>query len=272
MKVVQKTIITPKNYNLNLVEIIKYRELIMAFFFRDFKVRYAQSILGVLWAIINPLVSILILSFVFGTILNTETNGVDHLLFTAVGMSAWSFFSFVISESTSVIVNHQFLVTKIYFPKIILPISKIILGLFDIVMTLIIITILMFIKDYAFSISILYLPLVLFYSIFVGFSFSIWASALSVRFRDFIHIVPLGLRIGIYLAPIAYSSDLVPEKYLALYCLNPIVGLVDLYRWSFLNFPFNYQSFYFSFAITSLILISGLLYFKKVEAEISDII
>jgi lipopolysaccharide transport system permease protein len=228
--------------------------------------------LGFLWAIINPLASILILSFVFGYLLKVPTNGIPHVLITAIGVLAWTFFSSVVSDASTVFIKNQAMIGKVYFPKICLPLSNILIGLVDFLIALILVSCLFLFYQKMPSKSIIILPLAILYLVYVSTSFAILTSALSVRYRDFIHAVPLLIRIGTYLSPIAYLTNVVPEKYEYLYYLNPLVGVIDLFRYIFLDISFNTNSLLFSSTITSAIFIISLYYFKKVNTIIADII
>ena len=224
-----KTIIKPSTnpFALNLKELWDYRELLWTLTYRDFRIKYAQTAIGFTWALINPIFSILILSFVFGTIAKVGTGGaeVPHLLYTTVGMCGWTYFAAVFGQGGQSIIGAQNMVKKIYFPRLVIPLSKAITAFIDLAIVLVIIVILMIYYNVTPSINIIYLPGFIIAAIVAGLAGGIWMSALTIRFRDFVHITPLLLRIGMYATPIAFPASAVPEKYQLLFYLNPLAGV-----------------------------------------------
>jgi len=268
----EQKIITPSYRGLKWSEIVSYRELIYAFISRDLRVRYAQSILGISWAIINPLVAILLMTIVFGYILKVDTRGIPFVLITTVGVVVWNFFSSTITEASNVFIKNQSLITKIYFPRIILPIASMGVGMIDLLVALIIMYALVIYYGYFHISSIPYILLLIAYLMYCVLSFSILLSALCVRYRDFVHIIPLLLRIGIYASPVAYLSSAIPQKYELIFFLNPLVGIIDCMRFILLGLPFNPISIYVSVIISTIILSVGIVYFRRIEIIMSDII
>jgi len=224
-----------------LRELIEYRELITIFAYRDIKVKYAQTAIGILWAVINPLFEIILLSFVFGLIakVNTGLSNVPHLIYTAAGMCSWTYFSSIFSSASQSIIGAQSMVKKIYFPRLILPISKAITALIDFAIMFILVLILILYYNINISSSVIFLPL---------------------------------LRLGMYATPIAYSSSSVPDKYQAIFHINPMVGIVQGFRWSLIGGPPPSNYAYFSFAIITVFFVSGIIFFIQIERKIADII
>ncbi|MEM9884536.1 MAG: ABC transporter permease [Bacteroidota bacterium] len=257
-----------------LKELAEYRELLWTLAYRDVRVRYAQTAVGFAWAIINPLLQILLLSFVFGTVAKTGTgeSNVPHILYTTAGMCGWVYFSNVLSGASNSIIGAQSMVKKIYFPRLILPLSKALTAFIDLAVMLGIILFLMFIYGIMPTTSILFLPFFLFIAVISGLAVGIWLSALTIRFRDFKQITPLMLRLGMYATPIAYPASAVPEQYQLLFFLNPIAGVVEGVRWSLIGGeePSNY--ILLSFGVVLILFTWGLLYFLKIERSIADII
>ena len=194
-----KTIITPstKQRLINIPELLKYKDLFFTLTWRDFRVRYAQTSIGLLWAVLQPVASLLILSLVFGKFIGVET-GVPHLLFTVSGTCVWTYFSFVLTNSGNSIITNQNMIQKIYFPRLILPLSRAVVGFIDFGISLLIMIGLMFYYQILPSENILFIPLFIFFSIIAALSIGIWLSALTVKFRDFQHVVPFIVQIGLY--------------------------------------------------------------------------
>lgn len=270
------TLIQPtKNWlRINWKELWHYRELIWILTLRDVKVQYAQTLIGISWALLKPILSILILSFVFGTVAQIGTGGteVPHILFTTAGILGWSYFATVTNQAGSSIIGAQNMVKKVYFPRMILPLSKGLFGLIDLGIALFLVVVLMVIYQVSPSWPLLWLPVFIFIAILAGLTGGIWISALTIRYRDFLHITPLLLRIGMYATPIAFPSTAVPDKYQALFYLNPMAGVVEGIRWSLLGGPPPPDEIYISFLLIVVFLGFGLFYFNKVQKSIADIV
>lgn len=269
-----KIIIDPdrRKLSLNVREIFEYKDLLYTLAVRDFKVRYAQTFLGILWAAIQPLSTLLIFILVFGKVAKVDTSPIPYPVFAIAGMSAWTYFSFVMSQAGSSIIGAQSMVSKIYFPRLIIPISKAMVGLVDLGINLIFVIVLMIIYRIQPAATIIWLPLFIFFSLLAGLTAGIWLSALTVRYRDFQHVIPFLVQLGLYATPVAYPASLVPEKYQFLYYLNPMAGVVEGFRWSLLggNSPGNLAIF--SMGLLLIIFVAGLFYFRKVERVMADIV
>jgi lipopolysaccharide transport system permease protein len=255
---------------INWVELYNYRSLIFQFANRDFKVRYVQTYLGGLWAIVNPIISVLLLSFVFGNIAKVNTMEIPHLLFSMSGLFIWNYFSTMTSESGSTIIGAQNMIKKIYFPKMILPLYKSITALIEMGISIVLLSFLFIYAQYLPSSKILYLPIIIAATIFISVGAALLSAAIVIKFRDFNHIIPHIVRFGLYLSPVAYPASLVSEQYKWLYFCNPIAGLIEAGRWSlFSNYEWSNYNF-ISLIIGLLIFIVGTLYFSSIEGEIAD--
>lgn len=254
-------------------ELYRYKDLFLTLTWRDFRVRYAQTTIGLLWALLQPVVTLFILSMVFGKFVGVKTE-VPHLLFTMSGMAVWTYFSFVMSNAGNSIIANQGMVKKIYFPRLIIPLSKAAVGLIDLGISLLIMIALMIWYGVAPSINVFFAPLFLFVGMIAALAVGIWLSALTVRFRDFQHIVPFMVQIGLYITPIAYPAEFamkeLPKWAATLYYLNPMAGVVQGFRWSLFGGEAPGWMMYVSFSMIFVIFISGLFYFKKVEDEMAD--
>jgi lipopolysaccharide transport system permease protein len=255
-----------------LRDLYNYRELLWILARKDIKVRYVQTFLGFLWAIINPLITVLILSFVFGKVAKVETGSIPHIVYTIAGLCGWAYFSEVVTSAGNSLLQAQHLIKKIYFPRLIIPLSKAIVALVDLVVLLIILCIMMVVYRVSPGSHIVYLPIFILIAILSGLTGGIWISALSIRFRDFQYIIPIVLRLGMFLTPIAYSYSTVPEKYSLLFYLNPMAGVVEGFRWSLIGTEPPDTYFLLSYFMIFVFFILGIFYFKHVERTIADYI
>ena len=221
---------------------------------------------------INPLISLLILGFVFGKVAKMDTDGIDPFLFTSVGLAAWTYISSVAAWSGTAIVNARGMITKIYFPRLVIPLSTALVGLIDFAVIFILVIILLFCHHVVPSANLVYLPIFMLAVISSGVVTGIWVAGLCVRYRDFLHVVPFLLRIGLYASPVAYSVAAVEPQYKWIYLCNPLTGLLEGLRWCFFggNFP-ALELLVFSITLI-LFLLGGLFYFARVERSIADII
>lgn len=273
----EKTIIEASKKRLfpDFRELKRYKDLFLTLTWRDLRVRYAQTTIGLLWALVQPVVSLTILTLVFGKFVGVET-GVPHVLFTIAGMSTWTYFSFVMSNAGNSIIINQNMVKKVYFPRIIIPLSKAMVGLVDFGVSFVILTILMIYFGVVPSSNIWMAPIFTIIAAFAALGVGIWLSALTVRYRDFQHIVPFMVQIGMYLTPIAYPADFamtrLPEWASTIYFLNPMAGVVQGFRWSLFGGTPPGDLMYVSFGMVFFLFFTGLIYFKKVEDQMADFV
>lgn len=259
-----------------LSEIWEHRNLILVFAWRDLRVRYAQTALGLLWAMVQPLFTIFVLWLVFGRFLKVDTGGVPALSFVASGVALWSYFSFVAQQSAQSIIQSQAMIKKIYFPKIILPISKALLGLVDLVVVVLILLAVLFFNGAEVSKGIFIMPLILLSLLLFSLGIGIWISALSIEYRDLQHIFPFIIQLGIYITPVAYPSSfaqsMLPDWATWLYYLNPVAGLIDLLRYSIFDNVALSEYWFYSLVSGFLIFGTGVVYFKYTQKKIADLI
>lgn len=273
----QTKIIDPEKAGIitDFKELYRYRDLFLTLSWRDFRVRYAQTTIGFLWAVLQPIITLFILFLVFGKFVGVKTN-VPHLLFTVAGMSIWSYFSYVMTNSGNSIIASQNMVKKIYFPRLIIPLSKAVVGLIDFGITLLILIGIMI----YYRITPTSNAWMAFFFILVGMiaalGAGIWLSALTVRYRDFQHVVPFIVQIGLYITPIAYPAEFatqqLPKWAASLYYLNPMAGVVQGFRWALFGGVAPGDMFWVSLIMVLILFISGLLYFRKVEGDMADYI
>lgn len=274
-KLQRKTIIDAKKKSIvpDFKELRQYKDLFLTLAWRDFRVRYAQTTIGFLWAILQPVITLLILSLVFGRFVGVETD-VPHILFTVAGMSVWSYFSFVMTNSGNSIIASQNMIKKIYFPRLIIPLSKAVVGFIDFGVALLIMIVLMIYYQVAPSPYVWLAPVFIFIGVVAALSVGIWLSALTVRYRDFQHVVPFMVQIGLYITPVAYPAEFavqqLPTWASTIYYLNPMAGVVQGFRWSMFGGEAPDSLMFLSIFMILVIFISGLFYFKKVEGDMAD--
>ena len=262
----------PVRFGAKFQELVEYHSLITELSKRDLKARYTQTVLGLAWAFINPLVSVLLLYFVFTVVAKTNTAGVPPLLFVMSGLCIWNFFSRVVGDSGQSLLGAQAIVKKIYFPRLIIPLSKMLVGLVDLAIVLLFLLILLLVYQFPVSWNFLLIIPILLLAMLTSLAFGVWVSALNIRFRDFGQIVPILLRIGIFIGPIGYSLAEVPERFHWWYKLNPMTGLIEGFRSAVLGLPMDVGSLLYTLIITIVVLITGVYYFIRMDKYIGDIL
>jgi lipopolysaccharide transport system permease protein len=257
--------------SLNLKELVEYRELLWMMAYRDFKVRYAQTALGILWAIFQPLVTLIIFTLVFGKAIKVQTGDVPYPLFALAGMTLWTYFSAVMSQAGTSVVNAQNMVKKIYFPRLIIPISKSLSSSVDFGITLLFFMGMMVYYKVIPSVQIFLAPLFIIATIIAALGIGIWFSALTIRYRDLQFILPFFAQLGLYGTPVAYPASMVPEQYLTLYYLNPMAGIIEGFRVACFGGAFD-ERMWISFAVNIILFIGALFYFRKTESVMADLV
>lgn len=265
-----------KGIQLNLRELYQYKDLFLILAYRDLRVRYAQTFLGLLWAILQPLATLIIFTVVFGRVAKVDTEGVPYPLFAVCGMAAWAYFAFVLNQSGNSIIGAQEIVKKIYFPRLVIPLSKAVVGFVDFLIAFVFIVILLLYYGVTPSGNVIFLPLFILLTIVSSLAAGIWLSALTIRYRDFQHVVPFIVQFGLYATPVGYQSkdvvDNLPAWGSFLFYANPMAGIVEGFRWSILGGSPPSPYAYISFCIIIIMFLSGLLYFQKVERVMADIV
>ena len=256
-------------------ELYRYRDLFITLSWRDFKVWYAQTTVGFLWAILQPVITLLILSLVFGGFVGVNTP-VPHLLYTASGMSIWSYFAYVMTNSGNSIIVSQGMIKKIYFPRLIIPLSKAIVGLIDLIITLVLLAGLMIYYNVMPTSNLWMSVFFILIGMIAALGVGIWLSALTIRYRDFQHVIPFLVQIGMYITPIAYPAEFaikkLPNWLATLYYLNPMAGVVQGFRWTLFGGEAPGNLFYISMLMVFVLFVSSLFYFKSVEDDMADFI
>lgn len=259
----------------NFKELIMYRELIFFLTWRDLKVRYKQTILGVAWAVIQPVMTMVVFSVFFGGLAKVPSDGIPYPLFSLAGLMPWQLFENSMRNASKSLVANRNMITKIYFPRVILPLSSVLASLVDFFVALPILIVMMIVYGYHVNIYILLIPYYLLLTVLTSFGVSLWFSAMDVMYRDVGIVVPFVSQIWMYITPIAYGSSLISDpKWQFIYNLNPMVGVVNGFRSAFLGVytQIPIQSMVFSLLISLIILFGGLFYFRHMEKQFADLI
>jgi lipopolysaccharide transport system permease protein len=253
-------------------ELKEYRDLIFFMVWREIKVLYAQTILGFSWAILQPLAQIVIFTIVFGKVAKVSTDGIPYFLFSTVAIIPWTYISQSMTQSSQSLIVGQEMLGKIYFPRLIFPITPILARLVDFGISIIILFFVMIYYRVLPTPNLLLLPLFLLLMICIPAGIGMWLSALAIRFRDVKFAMPFVVRMLIYSAPIVYSATSIPEAYRFIYSLNPIVGVIEGYRACFLGTPVPWLYVLPGIFTSLLVLVSGALYFRRMERIFVDVI
>ncbi|HSL29664.1 MAG TPA: ABC transporter permease [Anaerolineales bacterium] len=255
----------------DLRELWDYRELLYFFIWRDIKVRYKQTILGGLWVILQPLMPMLIFSVFFGLLVKVPSDNIPYPLFTYTALLPWHLFAYSFYASSQSLVVNQGLITKVYFPRLLVPLAVILGGLIDFLIALPLLVTLMYYYGIGLTGSVLYMPLFLLLTVLTALALGLWSSALHVQYRDVHHIINFSTQFLMFATPIFYPASLVPERWRLLYGLNPMVGVVEGFRWALLGRGAALDaSVFISIPIVLLLLVGGLLYFNRVEKTFAD--
>jgi lipopolysaccharide transport system permease protein len=263
--------------SLQLGAVWEYRELLFFLVWRDIKVRYKQTALGIAWIILQPLLSTAIFTVIFGMLLGAPSQGAPYALFALAALVPWQYFSGSLTRVGTSLVNSAHLITKVYFPRLIIPLSGVISTLLDFAIGFVILVLMLVVYRVPPSFNMLWLPGFLLLAILTALGFGLWLAALNVRYRDVNYLIPFLLQIGMYITPVVYGSTLIPERYRFLLALNPMTGVVEGFRWSLLGglspaFTAPGPLFGVSVCITGVVLVGGLLFFRATERTFADII
>lgn len=253
-------------------ELWAYRELLWVLTARDVKVRYKQTVLGAAWAVIRPFLTMVIFSVVFGQFAKMPSDGYPYPIFVYAALLPWTFFAAAISTSGQSLVSSAPLVSKVYFPRLIIPLSSVGAGLVDLLISTGILLLMMLWYGVGWTANLLAAPLLLLAVIFAALGVGTLLSALTVAYRDFTHLTPFVVQIWMYVTPVIFPITLVPERWRWVLYLNPMTGLVEGFRSAFLGKPFDVPGLAVSFAMSVAIFVVGVAYFEKVERRFADII
>lgn len=269
------TIIRPSRglVSLDLAEIWSYRELLYFLVWRDVKVRYKQTALGAAWAVLQPVLTMLVFSLVFGRLARIPSGGVPYPIFAFAALLPWQLFAHALTDSGNSLIAHQSLVTKVYFPRLILPLSAVLAGLVDFAIAFLVLAGMMIHDRIVPGAALLLLPAFVLLALLTAFAVGVWLAALNVRYRDVRYTLPFLTQFWLFVTPIAYPSSLVPAAWRPLYGLNPMAGVVEGFRWALLGQGEGVGPMLIvSVVMVVLLLAGGVIYFKKTERTFADLV
>ena len=258
--------------SIGLKELWEYRELAYTFAMRDIRVRYKQTALGAAWAVIQPLMMMVVFTMFFGRLAKIPSEGLPYPLFSYSALLPWTLFSEGITRSTNSMITNANIMTKVYFPRLIMPISGVISPLIDFIIAFVILIGMMFYYGFVPTINILWLPLFILLALMTSLGVGLWLSAFNVQYRDFQYTLPFIIQLWLFASPVVYPSNLLPEPYRLVYGLNPMVGVIEGFRWALLGTNPPSALVAVSAVIVMALLISGAYYFKRMEKTFADVV
>ena len=269
-----RTVIEPPRgwRSLDLSELWHFRELLWVLTERDIKVRYKQTVLGFAWAIIQPVMLMVVFSVFFGGLAKMASDGLPYPIFVYAGLLPWTFFANSIGSSANSLVASSNLVSKVYFPRLIIPLSSAGSALADFCIALAILLAMMAWYGIGWSVNLLVAPLLIAGTIFIALGVGVFLAALTVAYRDFRYVIPFMIQFWMFATPVVYPASLVPAEWRWLLFLNPMAGFIEGFRSAFLGRPFDFASIAISLAVAAIVFVAGIAYFEKVERRFADII
>lgn len=250
-----------------------YRELFYFLAWRDIAVRYKQTLIGIAWSLVKPLATVIVFTLVFGGLAKLPSHGAPYAVFVLVALLPWQFFSSALLDSSNSLITNSNMISKIYFPRLIVPVSAVIASFADFLIALVILAGFLWWYQIVPDWKILSLPLFIVLASAIAIGAGLWFAALNVEYRDFRYIVPFVVQFGVYVSPVGFGSAIVPEKWQLLYSLNPMVGVIDGFRWAIIGGqPIYWPGVTFSVLTAVTLLATGIWYFRKMERHFADII
>lgn len=252
----------------------RYRELFYFLAWRDILVRYKQTVIGVAWSVLRPFLTMVVFTIVFGKIAKLPSDGAPYPILVFSALLPWQMFANAVTESSNSLIDNANLLTKVYFPRLVVPTSSIIVSLVDFLISFVLLAALMAWYRYIPSWRIVTLPLFLFLALLAALGFGFWISAVNVKYRDFRYVVPFLVQFGLYISPVGFTSRVVPDNWSLLYSLNPMVGVIDGFRWAVLGGSADLflPGFTLSCVVTCFVFAVGVAYFRRVERSFADVI
>jgi lipopolysaccharide transport system permease protein len=262
-----------RHVSLGLAELWAYRELVFFLVWRDVKVRYKQTLLGAAWAVIQPFFGMVVFTVFFGHLAHMPSDGVPYPIFSFTALVPWTFFSSGLTQASSVLVGGSNLVTKVYFPRLAMPIASVTAGLLDLAISMAMLLAMMGYYRVTPSIDMVFVPVFIALAFLAALGIGTWLAALNVRFRDVRYVVPFLIQIWLFVTPVVYPSSLLAEKWRVLYGLNPMAGVIEGMRWALLGAPAPQFTMVIVSAAMSLVLaLSGFYYFRRMESSFADLV
>jgi lipopolysaccharide transport system permease protein len=255
-----------------LGELWEYRDLLYFLIWRDIKVRYKQTVLGATWAIIQPFMTMVVFSLFFGTLAGIPSDGVPYPVFSFVALVPWTFFAHALNQSSNSLVSSANLIKKVYFPRILIPIATALSGLVDFALAFFVLVGMMLHYGIVPTPQIVWLPFLMLLALVTALGVGLWLSALNVIFRDVRYTIPFLTQFWMFATPVAYPSTLLPDVWRTLYGLNPMVGVVEGFRWALLGTPTDFGAVFVSSLVALILLIAGAFYFRYMEKNFADVV
>ncbi|MEI6294283.1 MAG: ABC transporter permease, partial [Methanomicrobiales archaeon] len=253
-------------------ELWEYRELLYFFTWRDVKLRYKQTGLGIAWAIIQPLFLMIVFSLFFGGLAKIPSDGIPYPLFSLAALLPWTLFAEGMTRSTISMVSNANIMTKVYFPRLIMPVASIMSPLVDFCVAFGILIIMMAYYGFVPTINVIFLPLLVVFAMMTSLAVGLWLSALNVKYRDFQYTVPFLIQIWMFASPVVYPASMVPQQFQFLYALNPMTGVIEGFRWALLGTNPPTTMIFISLGVVIALLVSGVFYFRRMEQFFADIV
>jgi lipopolysaccharide transport system permease protein len=252
----------------------RFRELLAFLAWRDILVRYKQTVIGVAWGLIRPLLTMVVFTVIFGKLANLPSNGVPYPVLVFAALLPWQFFANSLSDSSNSLLSNAGMISKVYFPRLIVPASAIVVSLVDFLITFVLLLAVMLWYGIYPSWRMFSLPLFVLLALATSLGAGLWFAALNTKFRDFRYIVPFVVQFGLYVSPVGFSSDIVPEKWRLIYSLNPMVAVIDGFRWAVIGGASRiyWEGFLISSLFITILLVTGIMYFRKTEKTFADVI
>ena len=258
---------------LQLRELWRYRELLYFLTWRDIKVRYKQTVLGAAWAVIQPFMTMVVFSLFFGRLAQIPSDGIPYPIFSYAALVPWTFFANGLSQSSNSLVGSANLIKKVYFPRLAVPIATILSGVIDFVLAFLVLLVMMFFYGIVPTANVVWLPIFLLLALVTSLGAGLWLSAMNVQFRDVRYVVPFLVQLWLFATPIAYPSSIIPEPWRTLYAVNPMVGVVEGFRWALLGVETRPGPMVIVSAIAAgALLVSGAFYFRRMEKTFADVV
>jgi lipopolysaccharide transport system permease protein len=258
-------------FELRLREVWAYRELLYFFVWRDVKIRYKQTVIGVLWVVLQPVLNMLVFTLIFGRLAKLPSDGLPYPVFYFAALVPWTYFAYSLQSTTNVVVENQRLITKVYFPRLILPISSVLSGLVDFAIGFLVLAVFCVVYGIFPTLAALWLPVLLLLALFTALGVGLWLSALNALYRDVRYVIPFLIQFWLFASPVAYASSLVPARWRWLYGLNPMAGVIDGFRWAITG---RGQApsllLLVSGCAVVLVLLGGIFFFNRMETSIAD--
>ncbi len=253
----------------------RYRELFQVLAWRDIAVRYKQTVIGVAWAVVRPLLTMVVFTVIFGTVAKLPSEGsAPYALMVFAGMLPWTFFSTALSDASNSLVSNANLISKVYFPRLIVPIATVVVAFVDFLISFTMLVALMVWYQFVPGWQILLLPFFVVFAFLASVGPGLWITSLNVKYRDFRYIIPFVVQFGLYISPVGFSSSVIPERWRLLYSINPVVGVIDGFRWCILGG--QSQLYLPGFALSSAVVIGflwfGIRQFRKMESTFADLV